>query len=128
MTHLTRSLCLTGLEKAPIIRWANRWANQKMDAQKSKEYQQVFRFLQEVVRPQSRPSCSSVLQALNFGLFPIFIAYKTRKTLVFRVFHIYLALIHFAVFWLDLTNRILLSRMHFYGKIPKNRPGFLGIL
>ena len=65
MTHLTRSLWLYGLEKTPIIRWANWWANQNLDNQKSKEYQQVFRFLQEVVRPQSRPSRSSVLQEIK---------------------------------------------------------------
>lgn len=66
MTHLTRSLWLYGLEKTPIIRWANWWANQNLDNQKSKEYQQVFRFLQEVVRLEGRPSGSSVLQALNY--------------------------------------------------------------
>ena len=88
MTHLTRSLFLYGLEKVPIIRWANRWANQKMDAQKSKEYQQVFRFLQEVVRSQGCPSRSAVQQAIIDCSDYIKMVQKARKIKVFRAFAI----------------------------------------
>ena len=40
-----------------------------MDAQKSKEYQQVFRFQQEVVRLEGRSSRSAVQQALTFRIY-----------------------------------------------------------